>query len=76
MSTMVNSTTATHSRTTTDPTGIQSQSSREGQEGGRRNGRSKEERGSRHEPNCNQHPTRLDQHLVGSLSFLLAPFSF
>lgn len=30
MSTVVNSTTATHSRTTTDPTGIQSQSSREG----------------------------------------------
>lgn len=27
MSTVVNSTTATHSRTTTDPTGIQSQSS-------------------------------------------------
>lgn len=24
-------------------------------------------RGSRHEPNCNQHPTRLDQHLVRSL---------
>ena len=26
-------------------------------------------RGSRHEPNCNQHPTRLDQHLADSFSF-------
>ena len=74
MSTVVNSTTATQPHDRPDR---YSKSELAGGTRGRRKGKEQGrkrigKRGSRHEPNCNQHPTRLDQHLVGSFSFPLS----
>lgn len=78
VSTVVNSTTATQPHDRPDR---YSKSELAGGTRGRRKGKEQGrkrigKRGSRHEPNCNQHPTRLDQHLVGSFSFPLSSSSF